>query len=166
MATIDGIKYVLSNSARSKKSQMIKKYLAEGKPLLEAEKLAIQYLKEHRYIIPPKEIRKNEISKNNMEIARKSHTKKLTEITPTPPTIPLPDVSEINEEFYSTYLLRLAKTSTPDIRIATELRNYLDKKDGIKTVKEVDDEIDFEEIKTNAEVFMKKWQASNLSSES
>jgi hypothetical protein len=49
---------------------------------------------------------------------------------------PLASFSSITEELYENYLLRLVKNKDPDIRIAGELRNFLDKKNAFKDHKQ------------------------------
>jgi len=53
------------------------------------------------------------------------------------PISPFIDHIEITEELYEDYLLNIIKNNKPQIRIAQEMRNYLDTK---KMIKEVDTE--------------------------
>ena len=50
-----------------------------------------------------------------------------------PPTPPPGVVKDITEDTYKNYLVRVINENDADIRICTEIRNYLDKKKAIKT---------------------------------
>ena len=58
----------------------------------------------------------------------------VTEVTPGPaaPKKPTPNLDDITEETYKEYLLRVINNCETDIRICTEIRNYLDKKNILK----------------------------------
>jgi hypothetical protein len=74
--------------------------------------------------------------------------------TPPPPDETITNAQEISEDLYCHYLLSLVKNGDPDIRIAVELRNFLDKKEKLAPDKPEYEKIDLDIFAAEADAYL------------
>ena len=74
--------------------------------------------------------------------------------TPPPPDETIINAQEISEDLYCHYLLSLVKNGDPDIRIAVELRNFLDKKEKLAPDKPEYEKIDLDIFAAEADAYL------------